>query len=383
MESSPLPLAVALVRCPSVTPDSAGCFEVIEKELSVLGFTCRRYRFGNVDNIYARIGTAAPNFCFAGHVDVVSPGNEAAWRVPPFAGAIEDGVLWGRGAADMKPAIAAFISAAGDFLASGAPYGSISLLLTADEEGEAVNGTVKVLEALSAAGERLDACLVGEPTNPATLGEMIKVGRRGSLNAVLTVHGIAGHVAYPERAANPVPVLLDLTAALRPPLDTGTAHFQPSNLEITSLDVGNPVTNVIPERAVARFNVRFNDTFTGASLKALLRHRLDAVPLGSCRYTLDVTISGEPFCTGDAPLSRLVADAVHTVTGKTPVLSTSGGTSDARFIARYCPVVEFGGVGATMHKVDERQDVADILALAAVYCQVLKEFFPIAPTPVT
>ncbi|MFN7755523.1 MAG: succinyl-diaminopimelate desuccinylase [Holosporales bacterium] len=373
--STPLPLAVALVRCPSVTPDSAGCFELIEQELVKLGFTCRRYRFGNVENLYARRGTAAPNFCFAGHVDVVPPGNVAAWRVPPFAGTVEDGVLWGRGAADMKPAIAAFISAAGDFLADGAPFGSISFLLTADEEGEAVNGTVKVLESLVADGERLDACLVGEPTNPSVLGEMIKVGRRGSLNAVLTVQGIAGHVAYPERAANPVPALMDLTAALRPPLDRGTAHFQPSNLEITSLDVGNPVTNVIPEVAIARFNVRFNDTFTGVSLEALLRQRLDAVALGSCRYTLHVTVSGEPFCTGDAPLSRLVAAAVHEVTGKTPELSTSGGTSDARFIARYCPVVEFGGVGATMHKIDERQDVADILALAAVYRRILAYFF--------
>lgn len=370
----PLTLSQTLIRCPSVTPDAVGVLDVLEAHLVALGFRCHRLPFGEVDNLYARLGTAQPNFCFAGHVDVVPVGARDGWSIDPFAAVLRDGQLYGRGASDMKSGIAAFVAAVKQYLeAHGAPDGSISLLLTGDEEGPAINGTKKVLEWLAAQGEKLDACIVGEPTNPATLGEMAKVGRRGSLNAVLTVHGRQGHVAYPERAVNPIPLLLrilqDLTAQ---PLDTGNAHFQPSHLEVTSVDVGNSVTNVIPATATARLNIRFNTEHSGVSLSRWLHQVCAQV---TPEYTLDLQISGEAFLTPPGHLSETVVAAVAAVTGRTPELSTTGGTSDARFIKDYCPVIEFGGVGATMHQVDEHVAVADIAALAGIYQRLLEGYF--------
>ena len=370
----PLALSQALIRCPSVTPEAAGVLDVLEAHLVALGFRCHRLPFGEVDNLYARFGTAQPNFCFAGHVDVVPVGELAGWSVDPFAGVVREGSLYGRGASDMKSGIAAFVAAVHQYLAAhGTPAGSISLLITGDEEGPAINGTKKVLEWLAAQGETLDACLVGEPTNPATLGEMAKIGRRGSLNAHLTIHGQQGHVAYPDRARNPIPLLLRILQELTAqPLDTGNAHFQASNLEITSVDVGNSVTNVIPATAEARLNIRFNTEHTGASLSHWLHQVCSRV---TADYSLMVQISGEAFLTPPGPLSATVVAAVRDVTGRTPELSTTGGTSDARFIKDYCPVIEFGGVGATMHQVDERIATSDITALTQIYLRVLEGYF--------
>lgn len=365
----PVALAQDLIRRPSVTPADAGALDVIEAALTTAGFTVERMRFGEIDNLYARRGTEAPNFCFAGHSDVVPPGDAAAWSADPFGAQIKDGRLYGRGAADMKGAIASFIAAAADFPQA---RGSISLLITGDEEGIATDGTVKVLEWLAKQGEKLDHCLVGEPTNPDALGDMIKIGRRGSLNAMLSVSGTQGHVAYPERADNPIPrlvaILSDLTAK---PLDRGTAHFPPSNLEITSVDVGNKTTNVIPARATARFNIRFNDTHTGASLKAWIEKTVAG------RATIEFQHSGDAFVIAPGPFVHLVSEAIKAETGKTPELSTSGGTSDARFITKYCPVLEFGLAGRTMHKVDEHVKVADIAALANIYRRILTRYFSV------
>ena len=374
-------LAQALIRCPSVTPADAGALDILADALRELGFVCERPRFGEpgagaVDNLYARIGNARPNFCFAGHTDVVPTGDEAAWTRPPFAGQIEDGRLWGRGAADMKGAIAAFVAASQRFLARRrqAFEGSISLLVTGDEEGPAINGTVKVLEWMRMRGETIDACLVGEPTNPLHLGEMMKIGRRGSLNGVLTVLGTQGHAAYPELADNPIPRLVAMLGAISAsPLDTGTPHFPPSTLAITSVDVGNVATNVIPERARAAFNIRFNDRHTGASLESWLNERFARA---GGRYALDVSVAGEAFLTAPGHLSEIVAAAVRAATGTEPECSTTGGTSDARFIKDHCPVVEFGLVGATMHKVDENVAVHDICALSEIYESVLARYFP-------
>jgi succinyl-diaminopimelate desuccinylase len=374
-------LAQALIRCPSVTPADAGALDVLGDALRGLGFACERPRFCEpgtdaVENLYARIGDAPPNFCFAGHTDVVPTGDEAAWTRAPFAGRIEDGRLWGRGAADMKGAIAAFVAASQRFLARrGRTFaGSISLLVTGDEEGPAINGTVKVLEWMRERGETIDACLVGEPTNPQRLGQMMKIGRRGSLNGVLTVHGTQGHAAYPALADNPIPRLIAMLAAIdEAPLDTGTPHFPPSTVALTSVDVGNLATNVIPARARAAFNIRFNDRHTGASLERWLNERF--ARLGG-RYALDVSVSGEAFLTAPGRLSEIVAGAVRAATGTEPEFSTTGGTSDARFIKDHCPVVEFGLVGATMHHVDENVAVDDIRALSEIYEGVLGRFFP-------
>ena len=371
----PLALSQALIRRPSVTPEDAGALDALTAALVPLGFRCRPFRFGVVDNLYARVGVAGRNFCFAGHTDVVPVGDAGAWSVDPFAGVVRDGMLIGRGAADMKTAIACFVAAVGGFLDrhGGVPPGSISLLVTGDEEGPAVDGTIKVLAALAKEGERLDACLVGEPTNPSALGEMVKIGRRGSLNARIVVHGTQGHAAYPERADNPLPRLVALLAALlAEPLDHGTEHFQPSTLTLTSLDVGNPATNVIPAKAEAKLNIRFNDRHAAESLRAWLE--------GHCarsagRHELVVECSGEAFLCPSGPLAALVAGAVRRVTGLDPELSTSGGTSDARFIKDFCPVVEFGMVGATAHQVDERVPVADLARLTAIYGAVLDAYF--------
>ena len=376
----PVDLAQALIRCPSVTPADEGAMDVLQSALEELGFTCHRLPFatGNapeVQNLYARIGDRAPNFCFAGHTDVVPVGDANEWSVDPFAAEIKGDRLYGRGASDMKTAIAGFAAAAARFLESRDTgfLGSISLLITGDEEGEAVNGTVKVLEWLKEKGEVLDACLVGEPTNPETLGDMIKIGRRGSMTAFLTVHGASGHAAYPHLADNPVERLVKmLSAVLDKPLDDGTEHFQPSTAVVTTIDVGNPVANVIPARAEARINVRFNDLHTGAGVGTLLRRRLDDI---GGDYDLDARVSGESFLFPPGPLSNLVAGAVEKATGKRPEFSTAGGTSDARFIKDHCPVCEYGMTNQTAHKADENALVSDIQLLSDIYQSVLDGFF--------
>ncbi|MBW7851462.1 MAG: succinyl-diaminopimelate desuccinylase [Rhodospirillales bacterium] len=372
----PLPLARALVRCPSVTPVDAGAIGTLEEALRGLGFRCDRLIFASpgmpeVVNLFARLGDAAPHFCFAGHTDVVPPGQ--GWSRDPFAGEVAEGELYGRGATDMKGAIACFVAAVARVLQSGPVAGSISLLITGDEEGPAVDGTARVLSWLAERGELPDACLVGEPTNPARLGDAVKIGRRGSLNGRLTVSGTQGHTAYPHLADNPIPRLLRmLQSLLEKPLDQGSEHFQPSTVEITTIDVGNPATNVIPAEVRAGFNIRFNDRHTGAGLEAWLRERFDAV---GGPYALAVEVSGEAFLTPPGPFTRTLSDAIAAVTGHPPAFDTSGGTSDARFIKDYCPVAEFGLVGKTMHKADERVAVADLRALAEIYEATLRAFF--------
>ncbi len=378
----PVELAQSLIRCESVTPVEGGALTALEDWLQPLGFKAERMPFQDqntpdVDNLFARIGSAnaGRHLCFAGHTDVVPVGNPADWRDPPFAATIRDGVLYGRGAVDMKGAIAAFVAAAAAYLSdiNREPTGAISLLITGDEEGPSVNGTKKMLEVLIGRGERFDACIVGEPTNPAQMGEMIKIGRRGSLNALLTVRGVQGHVAYPERADNPIHGLLPLLNALADrPLDAGHPHFPASSLQLTSLDVGNLTTNLIPAKAEARFNVRFNANFDGKSLEAELRRRLDEVRRP---YDLSVSVSGESFVTEPGELTEIVANAVQAVSGSRPEFSTSGGTSDARFIKNYCPVVELGLISATAHQVDEHVLTQDIRDLAETYRLILHAFF--------
>ncbi len=373
--TDPLPLATDLIRCPSITPADAGALDVLQSALSALGFTCNRLPFGEVDNLYARLGSKSPALCFAGHTDVVPIGDAAGWSVDPFEAKVENGLLIGRGAADMKSAIAAFVAATARYLADHdvTKAGSIALLITGDEEGPATNGTVKVLDWMAKQGEQLDHCLVGEPTNPLEFGDMIKIGRRGSFNGVLTVHGTQGHVAYPHLADNPVPRLVDVLSVLSEKvLDDGTPHFQPSNLEVTSVDVGNAATNVIPASAVARFNVRFNDLHTPASLESWIREVCDAK---AGQYDLTCASSGDAFVTEPGMFTDLIVRAVQDVTGKTPELSTSGGTSDARFIKNHCAVAEFGLVGKTMHKIDEECRLEDMEAVTQVYLKVIEGYF--------
>ncbi len=369
--TDPLALARALIRRASVTPEDAGAIDVLIEALSKMGFACHDLTFDEggpaIRNLYARLGDSGPNFCFAGHTDVVPPGQ--GWTLEPFAATVTEGRLFGRGAADMKGAIACFVAATARFLAAGPPAGSISLLITGDEEGPAVDGTVKVLDWLKNRGETLDFCIVGEPTNPTRLGEMMKIGRRGSVNAWITVTGIQGHVAYPHLADNPVPRLLEMLRRLTErPLDEGSAHFQPSNLEITTVDVGNPVVNLIPAQARATLNIRFNDLHSGASLERWIRDTCRAVD-----ETVDirVVVSGESFVTDPGPLSEAVADAIRAETGREADLSTTGGTSDARFISRHCPVVEFGLVTTSMHKADEHVALADLDGLTRIYGTIL------------
>ena len=376
----PIKLAVDLIRCESVTPREGGALTVLEDALSGFGLTCYRLPFQadgteRVDNLYARIGTKQPHFCFAGHTDVVPEGERADWAVDPFAAEIVGTTLIGRGATDMKGAISAFVAALADFLneRGEALPGSISLLITGDEEGSAINGTKKVLEWMAEKGERIDDCLVGEPTNPNALGEMIKIGRRGSVSAWLTVSGTQGHVAYPNLANNPIPRLIAmLRAVTAEPLDEGAEHFQPSNLEVTSIDVGNPVTNVIPAHARAALNIRFNTLHTSESLIAWLHKSFDAV---GGDYELKTHVTGEAFLTPPGSFSRLLSSAVQETLGREPTLSTTGGTSDARFIKDYCPVAEFGLISRTMHKVDEQADIGDIVALKRIYKTVLDRYF--------
>jgi len=375
----PLKLSQDLIRCESVTPIEGGAQGVLARALEPMGFVCHSLTFSDSDtpdvtNLYARLGTKGPHFCFAGHTDVVPAGDRAAWSADPFAGEVKDGMLYGRGAADMKGAIACFAAAVSRFLARNPGFdGSISFLITGDEEGPAVNGTVKMLEWAQARGETFDACIVGEPTNPKTLGDMMKVGRRGSLNARLTVHGTQGHTAYPHLADNPCHRLVEMLAAItHEPLDAGTEHFQPSTLQVSSIDVGNPATNVIPAKAEAKFNIRFTDAFDAKGVERWVRERLDRV---GGTYDLKIQVSGESFLTQPGRLSDIISTAVSRVTGRTPELSTSGGTSDARFIKNYCPVIEFGLVGETMHKTDERMPVADLAGLADIYEAILDDFF--------
>jgi len=369
--ADPLALARALIRCPSVTPADAGAQAVLAEALERLGFTVTRLRFGEIENLFARYGSDGPHVCFAGHTDVV-PAGAAAWTGDPFGAEIRDGVLYGRGACDMKGAIAAFVAAAAQRLMAGPPRGSISLLITGDEEGAAVDGTVRVLDWMRAHGQVPDFCVVGEPTCPTRLGEMIKIGRRGSLNARITVHGTQGHVAYPHRADNPVHRLIRALSALTAaPLDAGSEWFEPSNLQVTSIDVGNPATNVIPAAARAALNIRFNDLRSGAALTAWLRA---AIGQHADRFDLDVSVSGESFLTQPGDMVNRLTAAIAAQTGIEPRLDTGGGTSDARFIAGYCPVAEFGLVGASMHQADEHVAVAELRELAGIYHAVLGAF---------
>jgi succinyl-diaminopimelate desuccinylase len=383
-----LAIAQALIRCPSVTPLEAGALGVLENLLKPAGFEVHRVTFSergfaNVDNLYARLGTEAPHITFAGHTDVVPAGDEAAWKHGAFAGEVRDGFLYGRGAVDMKGGIACSVAAVLQYLAAnggkprGNGKGSISFLFTGDEEDVSINGTVKLLKWAALRGEKFDHCVLGEPTNVEVLGDCIKVGRRGSQSGTLHVDGVQGHVAYPHRASNPVPEIARLIVAIADePLDRGSALFQPSNLEFTSVDVGNNATNVIPGQARAKFNIRYNDLHTQASLRELIETRL-AKAAGN---RIKARIVWEPsnsnvFLTKPGPFTDLAIDAITDVTGRKPELSTTGGTSDARFISNYCPVIEFGLLGQTMHQVDERASVADIERLTRIYRGILQRYF--------
>ena len=371
-----------LIRCASVTPNDAGALAVLEDALQAAGFDTHRLVFTesstpDVENLFAKIGTGRPHLAFAGHTDVVPVGDAKRWRFDPFSGDIAEGKIFGRGASDMKGAIAAFATAAMDYVREqGAPRGAISFLITGDEEGPSINGTAKLLDWAKARGEIFDHCIVGEPTNPAHIGEAIKIGRRGSLNGRIVVTGKQGHAAYPERAENPVPVIARIVAALSShEFDRGNAHFDPSNLEVASIDVGNPATNVIPAEARAQFNIRFNDVWTLETLQ----QRIRAVALeaaGATKTEVEfLPCNALPFATQPGEFTDLVARAVHEVTGRTPALSTSGGTSDARFIRRDCPVLEFGLVNESIHAVDEHARIEDIETLAKVYRRVLDMYF--------
>ena len=370
-------LTKALIRAPSVTPADAGAMDIVEQALAGLGFACRRMKFGEIENLYARFGTVGPNLCFAGHTDVVPVGDAGAWSQDAFEAAVVDGVLIGRGAVDMKSAIAAFAAACAKAIAAGQVTGSLSFLITGDEEGVATHGTKMVVEALGLEDEVISHCVVGEPSSSQVFGDMIKVGRRGSINVDIVVRGVQGHVAYPQRAANPVPVLLRLLLRLQDRrLDTGYPEFQPSNLEITKIDAPNEATNVIPGAAFARLNIRFNPNHSGAELARWVQAEAhQATRDFNGEITVTAQISGEAFLTEPGPFTEIVAAAVRDVAGRDPELSTSGGTSDARFIRALCPVVELGLVGTTMHQVDERAPVAEILQLQATYERLIERYF--------
>ncbi|MGZ5928314.1 MAG: succinyl-diaminopimelate desuccinylase [Rhizomicrobium sp.] len=377
-------LTQALIRCPSVTPADAGALAVLEAALKPLGFDCHRLRFEQegtapIDNLYARLGTGAPHFCFAGHSDVVPPGD--GWARDPFSATIIDGVLYGRGAADMKSAVAAFAAAVARATANGPLNGSVSLLITGDEEGPAVNGTAKMLAWLKERGERIDHCVVGEPTSVGRAGDTLKIGRRGSINFKVTVKGVQGHVGYPQKANNPIPVLAELVTQLAGyRLDKGNAHFDPSTLAFTTMDVGNPAANVIPAEAHAAFNIRFNDAHTPDSLIGWVHDRADRIARErGCAITFTHSVSGVAFLTQPGKFTQLVSDTVARVTGQSPVFSTSGGTSDARFIKDHCPLVELGLAGATMHKTDECVAVSEIEQLTNIYAQLLTDYFAKPP----
>jgi succinyl-diaminopimelate desuccinylase len=383
MSADPVAIARDLIRCRSVTPDDGGALGFLAGLLEQAGFTVHRATFTEpgtapIENLYARFGTAKPNLLFAGHTDVVPPGNETSWSHPPFAGEVSGDTLYGRGAVDMKGGIACFAAAALDYLEAnqGKVKGSISFLITGDEESVAVNGTIKLLKWVAERGETFDHCILGEPSNVDALGDTVKAGRRGSLNCTLVVTGRQGHVAYPERADNPVRGLVTLIAALQAPLDEGSAQFTPSNLEFTSVDVGNPTVNLIPGEARARFNIRYNDCHTLGSLKASIEQRAKAAAGGRIIHAFEWQPSNaDVFLTQPSAFTDLAVSAIAEVTGRTPKLSTSGGTSDARFIKDYCPVLEFGLVGQTMHAVDERTPIKDLITLTAVYRRIIEKYF--------
>ena len=381
MTIDPLNLSQALIKCPSVTPDSGEALDVLQDILSEMGFRCEQVNFSaadtpDVNNLYAKFGHSSPNFCFAGHTDVVPVGDLEAWTVDPFGAEIKKGMLCGRGASDMKTAIACFVAAVSRFIDTRDNNfkGSISLLITGDEEGPAINGTKKLLEWITEKGDVLDACLVGEPTNPNELGDMIKIGRRGSLNGYLTVSGTQGHTAYPHLADNPIHLIVKMLETITSKeLDQGTDHFQASTIQVSTIDVDNPATNVIPAKARATLNVRFNDLHEATDIERWLREQFDMVTYQTdSSYDLITKVSGEAFLSPPGQLSAVLAGAVTEVIGRTPVLSTSGGTSDARFIKDYCPVAEFGMVGATMHKSDESVKLVELEALTAIYTTTLK-----------
>jgi succinyl-diaminopimelate desuccinylase len=375
----PVALTAALIRCPSVTPVEAGTLTLLQDVLEGAGFDCTRVDRGGICNLFARWGRRGANksFGFNGHVDVVPVGDAAAWTQDPFGAAVVDGWMYGRGATDMKSAVAAFVAAAVEFVTATPPDGAVVLTITGDEEDKGTDGTVALLDWMAANGERMSDCLVGEPTSPNTLGDMMKIGRRGSLTAHFTAQGVQGHAAYPHRAKNPMSALVALLARLEEkPLDGGTAHFDASTLAITTIDCGNPVTNVIPAKGAATVNIRFNDAHTGASVTAWLQGHAAAVEAATgVRIGVSVSISGESFLTPPGVFSGLIARAVQAETGIVPEPSTSGGTSDARFIKDHCPVVEFGLVGKTMHQVDERVEVAQIVKLTAIYGRILRDYF--------
>ena len=376
MKIDPVKLTQELIRCPSVTPRDEGVMEVLVKHLEQLGFVCNLLTIADAGgeptkNLYARLGSEQPNLCFAGHVDVVASGDESKWSVPPFSATIKDGYLIGRGAEDMKGAIGAFVAAVSEY--NKTPKGSISLLITGDEEGGSVNGTRKMLPRLQAKGEIIDACIVGEPTNPTQLGQMAKIGRRGSAYGHLTVIGKQGHIAYPDLANNPVTTIIAMLSNLKNNnLDNGNEFFQPSNLEISTIDVGNKSANVIPAQAKASFNIRFNNIHNGKTIEEWVRARLDEI---ASNYELNFFVSGEAFITPPGKLSAIIVESTKEVTGLTPELSTTGGTSDARFIKDICPVVEFGTTGLTPHAIDEKVKLDDIIKLKDIYLKVVEKFF--------
>jgi len=379
MGTDPVKLTAELVRCASVTPAEGGALVLLEKLLSAAGFACTRVDRGEVSNLYARWGDKGHtrSFGFNGHTDVVPVGNEAAWSVPPFGAVEKDGFLWGRGSTDMKSGVAAFAAAAMDFVSDTPPDGAVILAITGDEEGVATDGTVALLDWMAQEGEAMSACLVGEPTCPDKMGEMMKIGRRGSMTAYFTVKGQQGHAAYPHRALNPLPPLAQLVDRLAGHvLDGGTEHFDASTLAVTTIDVGNPANNVIPAEGRFTVNIRFNDAHSSSSLTGFLRGEADRIEAETgVKVEMRTQVSGESFLTPPGPLSTLVARAVEAETGVVPVMSTSGGTSDARFVKDHCPVVEFGLVGKTMHQVDERVSVEQIGQLKAVYSRILKDYF--------
>ena len=372
----PAGLTADLIRCASVTPQEGGALQLLDRLLTAHGFHCTRVDRGDVSNLFARWGRGK-TFGFNGHTDVVPIGNLEAWSVDPFGAEIRDGFLYGRGATDMKSGVAAFAAAAIDFVEEMPPDGSVVLAITGDEEGPAKDGTVALLDWMQAQGERMDHCLVGEPTCPNVMGEMMKIGRRGSMNGYFTVTGVQGHAAYTHRANNPLPAMVRLLDQLSSAsLDAGTEHFDASTLAVVTIDTGNPATNVIPAQCRATVNIRFNDAHSGASLTEWLQEHANKVAqVFDVRIDLDVSISGESFMTPPGELSDLVARAIQIETNRTPALSTSGGTSDARFVQHHCPVVEFGLVGKTMHQVDERVEIAQIHQLKAIYTRILRDYF--------
>ena len=375
----PIQLTADLIRCPSVTPNEGGAITLLQDLLTQHGFTCTRIERGGISNLFARWGAGnnGHSFGFNGHTDVVPIGDAAAWTVDPFGAEIKDGFMYGRGATDMKSGVAAFVAAAIDFVRDTPPDGSIVITITGDEEGDALDGTTAILDWMRANGETMDHCLVGEPTSPDTMGQMMKIGRRGSMSAHFTINGVQGHSAYPHRANNPLTAMVRLMDRLAShELDQGTEYFDQSTLAITTIDTGNPAGNVIPAQCSANVNIRFNDAHTGADLTAWLQSEADKVIAQTgVSIALKVKISGESFITPPGELSTLIANAVQAELGVTPEMSTTGGTSDARFVKDLCPVTEFGLVGKTMHSVDERVEVAQITQLKSIYARILRDYF--------